>query len=549
MAPVIVATDKTQLTQFSGNKSAYPVYLTIGNLPKAIRRKPSKNACVLLGYLSVQKLDRSTMTELEHRSRVQRMFHQSMKIILQPLVKAGTEGVAMACSNGDTRRVFPILSSYVADYPEQCLVACAKYGTCPKCRQKANNLQDLASNVPARTAQWTLSVIADAQSAAQGSKNAFHKTCMEHDVAGGTYEPFWKDLPFTDIHKIITPDVLHQLYQGVFKHLIEWCQFIAGEKELDQRIRTLPHGYGLRHFKSGISALSQISGSERKNMAKILLGCMHDLMPPEGNAAVKALLDFLYLAQYPTHDTQTLGYLRDSLAQFHAHKSYFVNIGVRDNLNLPKLHALCHYVESIENFGTTDNYNTEMFERLHIDFAKEGWRATNQRDEFPQMVQWLSRQEKISYFERVVACRQRCTSFCSAPAPSPSSPPPSPPPFAISIAKRPQYLQRHITVIEQLHKAPEFAAHLKRYLNTLHPFPVSGRREAPIEEQPLPFDAVDIFTNCQFVRPALHDEPDEKELVRALPISKSHPFGHFDTVVFYGTDNAESTGLLGTSYV
>ena len=47
LSPVIISTDKTQLTQFSGNKSAYPVYLTLGNIPRSIRRKPSdirKNA-------------------------------------------------------------------------------------------------------------------------------------------------------------------------------------------------------------------------------------------------------------------------------------------------------------------------------------------------------------------------------------------------------------------------------------------------------------------------------------------------------------------------
>ncbi|KAF8900108.1 hypothetical protein CPB84DRAFT_1847370 [Gymnopilus junonius] len=57
MAPVIIATDKTQLTQFSGSKSAYPIYLTIGNIPKAICRKPSKKACILIGYLSIDKID------------------------------------------------------------------------------------------------------------------------------------------------------------------------------------------------------------------------------------------------------------------------------------------------------------------------------------------------------------------------------------------------------------------------------------------------------------------------------------------------------------
>ncbi|PPQ85135.1 hypothetical protein CVT25_004249, partial [Psilocybe cyanescens] len=94
VAPVIIATDKMQLTQFSGNKSAYPmqltqfsgnksaypVYLTIGNIPKATRRKPSKHACVLIAYLSVDKLDRSKMNDQQHWSRVQRTFHDSMRI-------------------------------------------------------------------------------------------------------------------------------------------------------------------------------------------------------------------------------------------------------------------------------------------------------------------------------------------------------------------------------------------------------------------------------------------------------------------------------------
>ncbi|KAJ7161228.1 hypothetical protein B0H12DRAFT_1246967 [Mycena haematopus] len=37
--PIIISSDKTQLTVF-GNKTAYPVYMTLGNIPKEIRRKP-----------------------------------------------------------------------------------------------------------------------------------------------------------------------------------------------------------------------------------------------------------------------------------------------------------------------------------------------------------------------------------------------------------------------------------------------------------------------------------------------------------------------------
>ena len=41
-----------QLTLFRG-KCAYPVYATIGNIPKTICRKPSRHAQMLIGYIPV----------------------------------------------------------------------------------------------------------------------------------------------------------------------------------------------------------------------------------------------------------------------------------------------------------------------------------------------------------------------------------------------------------------------------------------------------------------------------------------------------------------
>ncbi|KAI9440325.1 hypothetical protein H4582DRAFT_1796975, partial [Lactarius indigo] len=55
VVPVIISSDKTQLTLFRG-KTAYPVYLTIGNIPKDIRRKPSRRAQILIGYLPTARL-------------------------------------------------------------------------------------------------------------------------------------------------------------------------------------------------------------------------------------------------------------------------------------------------------------------------------------------------------------------------------------------------------------------------------------------------------------------------------------------------------------
>jgi hypothetical protein len=295
---VIIATDKTQLTQFSGGKAAYPVYLTIGNVPKALRRKPSTNASILIAYPSVDKMDRSKMTEANHRSKVQRIFHESMKHILAPLVEAGKKGVEIANSLGEIRQVHPILSCYVADYPEQCLVACCKYGTCPKCQCGVTNLGD-PMQAPHRTPQWTLSIIEKAKKESNGSAREFSQQCMKEDVTSGVYKLFWKSLPFTDIHHILTPDILHQLYQGVFKHVVNWCQSIVGAKRLNQRIRSLPQLQGIQHFKNGISALSQISRPEHKDMAKILIPCLAGTVAPQGIKAVKGLLDSSFYCSTP----------------------------------------------------------------------------------------------------------------------------------------------------------------------------------------------------------------------------------------------------------
>ncbi|KAJ8091269.1 hypothetical protein PM082_024538 [Marasmius tenuissimus] len=229
--PVIVATDKTQLTQFSGSRSAYPVYLTLGNIPRQIWRQPSQQACILIAYLPVDKIAKHNLTKKEHSACYSRLFHESMHFVLSPLAEVSASGAEMVGGDGAVRKVHPIVSCYVADYPEQCLVGCSKYGTCPKCQCSKEQLSEMSVK-PKRTQTWTTSVI-DTAKITTPNVPQYVKSCMSQGVSGYIYKPFWMDFWGTDVYMSLTPDVLDQLYQGVFKHLVKWCQEILSEEELD----------------------------------------------------------------------------------------------------------------------------------------------------------------------------------------------------------------------------------------------------------------------------------------------------------------------------
>ncbi|KAJ3830967.1 hypothetical protein F5878DRAFT_550017, partial [Lentinula raphanica] len=97
--------------------------------------------------------------------------------------------------------------------------------------------------------------------------------------------------------------------------------------------------------------------------------------------------------------------LDTALGIFHANKDVFIELGVREHFNLPKIHYLCHYVYAFKLVGTSDNYNTESTERLHIDLAKEAYRASNRKDEYTQMTKWLERREKVMYHTSYIEWR------------------------------------------------------------------------------------------------------------------------------------------------
>ena len=126
-------------------------------------------------------------------------------------------------------------------------------------------------------------------------------------------------------------------------------------------------------------------------------------------------MDFTFIAQYPVHTGETVEFMEDALLQYHENLSIFCDLGLRRHFNLPKLHFASHYGDLVKLFGTTDNFNTENTEHLHIDIAKDMYEATNHKDEFSQMTVWQERKEKIHKHDSVIKWWQEGSPPITAP--------------------------------------------------------------------------------------------------------------------------------------
>ncbi|KAL0572117.1 hypothetical protein V5O48_009844 [Marasmius crinis-equi] len=549
--PIIISSDKTQLTVF-GNKTAYPVYMSIGNIPKEIRRKTSRGAYLLLAYLPTSKLSHIRKKAARKRA-LANLFHACMKHVLGPLKEAGVRGMKVVDGVGIPRRGHPIFAVYVADYPEQTLATTAKGNRCPAlCPTKPEQLGDDNTNGPFLDLQDALDVLLTISE----GPTAFAKRCKDNGMKP-IPNPFWKDLPHTNIFHSVTPDILHQLYQGLIKHLIAWLIKIIGAVEIDARCRRFPPNHNIRLFLRGISGLSRVTGTEHQMIGRFLLGLIIDVRIPGHRsssssrlcAAVRGMLDFVYLAQYPLHTSDSLQLLEEALTRFHDHKDVFVELGACSGFRIPKLHGCQHYSRHFMNFGTADNYNTEYTERLHIDLAKDAYRSTNRRDELPQMVLWLDRREKL----------HRHTKFISSLL-SQSSAPPLVYDITPGVAfERTMKISRHPTVksvpftkIISDYGATHFREALARYIvGVRHPELSTRTLVRESERLYLPFFRVPVWHKVKWTTPDMYSLTemgtvivDSAHVNPARTNKRGHVVpGRFDTVLV----NLGNGGTFGVS--
>ena len=145
LVSLILESDKRTVLVAMGHTSYWPLYLSIRNIHNNVCHE-HHNGVVLLGFLAIPKskswlslifftdpcclADNKSCTDIKYWTFQCQLLHTSLQKILEP-VKQYMTCPKVCCPGSHYHQAVFLLSPYIADYLEQCLLACIVQGWCP----------------------------------------------------------------------------------------------------------------------------------------------------------------------------------------------------------------------------------------------------------------------------------------------------------------------------------------------------------------------------------------------------------------------------------
>ncbi|KAK7023105.1 hypothetical protein R3P38DRAFT_3317338 [Favolaschia claudopus] len=396
---VIGTSDKTNISVMNGDRVAHPFLVSLANIDTDVMLKASNHSFMMAALMPVPKF----LCPKEIRGLMERrLLHHCIDIVCAPLKAAAMDGHIMSTSSGQLVRAHTPLVAYIADAPEAADIACVKGQTSHLTTASYHTFGDPFRH-PERTGDLTWNNILSVNSAVDPWDVAKYQKASKELRLSGVHLPFWRDWSLsTNPSRFLTMEPLHTLHKGFFDHDFQWGRKIVGDEEIDFRLSIIQPRIGFRHFKEGVTQLKQLGGREHRELERCFIAVIADAAPAPVIRALRALIDFRFLAQAPEMDQVTLTRLTDSLAEFHQYKQHIIDAGGReqDHFKIPKLEFMQSVVSGICWAGVPMQFTADVTEKAHSTEIKVPARTqTNHRDYDPQIARYLDRAEKMRLFD------------------------------------------------------------------------------------------------------------------------------------------------------
>ncbi|KAI0369443.1 hypothetical protein BV20DRAFT_946216 [Pilatotrama ljubarskyi] len=348
--PCMFASDSTHLTNF-GTAALWPIYVFFANLSKYIRACPSSFSAHHLAYIPSLPLTIQTVYQEVYgepasaavlRFCKRELMQQIWFLLLDDdFVKAYVHGILVQCGDGITRRIFPRILTYSADYPEKCLIACIKFLArcpCPECHVTKDKIHLIGTTADMRTRRTRTrkdnhQLRVDIEAA---RRNIFQfgappeGTTVE-GILGATsttptrsaFSTCLAEFGF-NVYEMLVPDLLHEFELGVWKatmmHLVRILIAAGGRcvQEMDERFSKVPT-FGrdtIRRLGANVSGFKKLAARDYEDLLQCAWPVFEGLLPPRYN---KIILDMIFvlatwhaLAKLRLHSESTLRVLEQT---------------------------------------------------------------------------------------------------------------------------------------------------------------------------------------------------------------------------------------------
>jgi hypothetical protein len=254
----------------------------------------------------------------------------------------------LTCADGQDRDCFPIIAGFTVDYEEQTLITGVKsLQHCTICNVAPKKRENLEAEWQFRTHKSTRAQISrqEKEGTPQTDANWVHP-----------FKNFAWDHYLLNIHKAMMVDVLHQLLKGMIMHLLDWIKTVMKDllrlssrqggdigidlrhlnyvQLLDLRFQQIPKYPGLKTFhQTPFSKVTQWTGNEQKGILHQLAAAIYPILNQidgstrsDGKAIMhftRALMDFIMMAHYHSHDEETLEHMESALHRMNLLKDVF----------------------------------------------------------------------------------------------------------------------------------------------------------------------------------------------------------------------------------